>query len=220
METKQVLVVEDDPELSELIGNLLEEKGYRPRTFASQKEFENAGVNVNDFSAFLIDRILPHGCGLDIVRHLREEEATAPILMVAGDSDSLSIVQGLKNGADDYVTKPFNGDVLIARLERLMDRFNRLAGRSFGDLSVDERAFELICGNERVRFTRTEFMIFRPLFKNLNSFIKREELFDGDPAQKSRSLDVHVASIRKKVKSFGLDVETLRGVGYRLSRID
>lgn len=225
MTAKQILVIEDDVHLSEFIGSLLEERGYRPHLFNSQKAFEDSGIDANDFSGFLIDKTLPGEDGLDVVRNLKLKDVHGPILLVTGNQGAENIVQGLRVGADDYVTKPFDANVLIARLERLMERFDSLSGPSVSGssgldgLKLDKSAFEMTSEDQKVRFTRTEFAILQPLFEKAGAFIKRELLFEGDSSQKSRSLDVHIAAIRKKVRPFGLDVETLRGMGYRLSRI-
>lgn len=226
MTAKQILVIEDDVHLSEFIGSLLEERGYRPRLFTSQKDFESSGIDANEFSGFLIDKTLPGEDGLDVVRNLKLKDVHGPILLVTGQLGAENIVQGLRVGADDYVTKPFDANVLIARLERLIERFDSLSGstmvesNAYEGLKLDKSAYELVSGDQRARFTRTEFAILQPLFERIGAFIKREMLFEGDSSQKSRSLDVHIAAIRKKVRPFGLDIETLRGMGYRLNRVN
>lgn len=218
----KLAVVEDDLDLQEVMKDYLQSSGFEVFCFNNSEKFFSY-PNFDTFDGYLVDRKLPGQSGLEVVRTLKAKSVNVPLVMVTGQSEPNEIVEGLEAGADDYITKPFHYQVLVTKLRSLMERFSALKSLNEplklvnGDrLQLLENSLELKSGNEKVRFTRTEFQIFCPLYLKLGLFVRRESLFEGDSLQKSRSLDVHVASIRKKIRAFGLDLETLRGVGYRL----
>ena len=218
----KLAVVEDDLDLQEVMRDYLQNSGFEVTCFSDSEKFFSY-PSFHTFDAYLVDRKLPGQSGLEVVRSLKAKNVNVPVVMVTGQSESNEIVEGLEAGADDYITKPFHYQVLVTKIKSLTERFQALKSLSEplklingGNLQLLENSYELKSGEDKVRFTRTEFQIFCPLFLKLGLFVRRESLFEGDSQQKSRSLDVHVASIRKKIRSFGLDLETLRGVGYRL----
>ncbi|MAV92115.1 MAG: hypothetical protein CL676_11905 [Bdellovibrionaceae bacterium] len=222
----KVAIVEDDLDLQEVMKEFLESSGFDTFCFNDSEQFF-AQASFNQYDAFLVDRKLPGRSGLEVVRALKAKRISGPIIMVTGQSEPNEVVEGLEAGADDYITKPFHYQVLAIKIRNLVERFRALSTMreplrliNGERLQLLENSLELKSGDERVRFTRTEFQIFCPLFLKLGLFVKRESLFEGDSLQKSRSLDVHVAAIRKKIRPFGLDLETLRGVGYRLVEPD
>ena len=222
MATYRIAIVEDDLDLLEILVDYLQRAGFQAMGFESSEKFFSK-MDQEKFDGFLVDRKLPGKSGLEVVRILKTRRPVAPIIMVTGQSEPSEIIEGIEAGADDYITKPFHYQVLVSKLTQLIERFRSLASikeplkmMSGSQLRVIENSLELSDGFDSTRFTKTEFQIFCPLFRRIGSFVKRDELFVPDNAQKSRSLDVHIASIRKKIKPFGLDIETLRGVGYRL----
>lgn len=218
----KIAIVEDDLDLQEVLIDYLQRAGFQATGFESSEKFFSR-MDEEKFDGFLVDRKLPGKSGLEVVRVLKGRKSAAPIIMVTGQSEPSEIIEGIEAGADDYITKPFHYQVLVSKLTQLIERFRSLSSvkeplkmMSGSQLRIIENSLELSDGFDAVRFTKTEFQIFCPLFKRIGSFVKREELFEPESPQKSRSLDVHIASIRKKIKPFGLDIETLRGVGYRL----
>lgn len=222
MRKYRIAIVEDEADLREILIDYLQRAGFEAFGFDSSESFLSEGFG-QKFDGFLVDRKLPGKSGLEVVRTLKNQEVSCPIIMITGLSEPSEIIEGIEAGADDYITKPFHYQVLVSKLTQLIERFRALSSvkepfqlRNGEELRVNENSLELSDGRESVRFTKTEFQIFCPLFRKIGSFVRREELFELESSQKSRSLDVHIASIRKKIKSFGLDIETLRGVGYRL----
>lgn len=225
MDLYKIAIIEDDMDLQEIVIDHLRRSGFEAVGYESHERFFSE-ADIRGFDGFLIDRKLPGKSGLEIVRVLKGMNVVGPIIMVTGQSEPAEIIEGIEAGADDYVTKPFRYDILVSKINQSIERFRSLAQKGHfvevpkkktsNGLFLDENAFELKDGKNAVRFTRTEFQIFKPLFERMGTFVKREELFAPEFSQKSRSLDVHIASIRKKIKAYALDIETLRGVGYRL----
>lgn len=222
MNKYRIAIVEDDLDLLEVLVDYLERAGFSAVGFETSESFF-AKVDEERFDGFLVDRKLPGKSGLEVVRVLKNRRVTAPIIMVTGQSEPSEVIEGIEAGADDYIIKPFHYQVLVTKLSQLIERFRALSSlkepvrmNSGTSLRILENSLELTDGMDAVRFTKTEFQIFCPLFRRIGSFVKREDLFEGEISQKSRSLDVHIAAIRKKIKPYGLDIETLRGVGYRL----
>lgn len=218
----RIAIIEDDIDLQEVLIDYLQRAGFSVVGFDSSEKFFSR-IDEERFDGFLVDRKLPGKSGLEVVRVLKSRRVSAPIIMVTGQSEPSEIIEGIEAGADDYIIKPFHYQVLVTKLTQLIERFKSLASlkepvrmASGTQLRILENSLELTDGMDAVRFTKTEFQIFCPLFRRIGSFVRREDLFEAEAVQKSRSLDVHIASIRKKIKSYGLDIETLRGVGYRL----
>jgi DNA-binding response OmpR family regulator len=222
MSTYRIAIIEDDLDLQEVLIDYLQRAGFQTEGYeSSEKFFERA--DLERFDGFLVDRKLPGKSGLEVVRVLKNKRLSVPIVMVTGQSEPSEIIEGIESGADDYITKPFHYQVLVTKLTQLIERFRSLSSlkeplklMGGNSLRILENSLELTDGMDAVRFTKTEFNIFCPLFRRIGSFVRREDLFENESPQKSRSLDVHIASIRKKIRPFGLDIETLRGVGYRL----
>lgn len=222
MNKYRIAIVEDDLDLLEVLVDYLERAGFSAVGFETSEGFFEK-VDEERFDGYLVDRKLPGKSGLEVVRMLKNRKMAAPIIMVTGQSEPSEVIEGIEAGADDYIIKPFHYQVLVTKLTQLIERFKALSSlkepvrmNSGTSLRILENSLELTDGMDAVRFTKTEFQIFCPLFRRIGSFVKREDLFEGETSQKSRSLDVHIAAIRKKIKPYGLDIETLRGVGYRL----
>lgn len=222
MSNYKIAIVEDDLDLQEILIDYLQRAGFQATGFESSEKFFEK-IDTDKYDGFLVDRKLPGKSGLEVVRTLKNRRVSAPIIMVTGQSEPTEIIEGIEAGADDYITKPFHYQVLVTKLTQLIERFRSLSSikeplklMSGSHLRILENSLELTDGMDTVRFTKTEFQIFCPLFRRIGSFVRREDLFENEAPQKSRSLDVHIASIRKKIRPFGLDIETLRGVGYRL----
>ncbi len=220
--TYRIALVEDDLDLQDILVDYLQRAGFQVRGFESSEKFFAASSDER-FDGYLVDRKLPGKSGLEVVRVLKSKKVVSPIIMLTGQSEPSEVIEGIEAGADDYITKPFHYQVLVSKLTQLIERFRSLSSTrepvrmiNGSHLRILDNSYELSDGMDTVRFTKAEFQIFSPLFRKIGSFVKREELFEAEFSQKSRSLDVHIASIRKKIRPFGLDIETLRGVGYRL----
>ena len=229
----RVLIVEDEPEIAELIRFHVEREGLEARVITSGQE-ALAAIERDPPDAVLLDLMLPDLDGLEICRRLRWESRTRdlPILMVTAKGEEADVVTGIELGADDYITKPFSPKVLMARIKNVLRRRRpdavpeladeagrlRLAG---GSVVIDTDRHTVTAGDRPVDLTVTEFGILRYLASRPGFVRTRDQIIaavhGGNTVLSRRTVDVHVTALRRKLGEFGPLIETVRGVGYRLS---
>jgi len=218
---KTILVVEDEADLRELIGFNLEREGYRCRQAADGEE-ALAEITRAIPDLVILDRMLPNTSGDEVLSQIRRDQRTAaiPVLMLTAKADESDELVGFAMGADDYVTKPFHTEELLARLRALL---RRAAGHSsplieIGDLSVDTRSARAYVNGDPIKLTSHEFRLLRYLAHHPGDVISRTELvehiYDQDFDRDSNTIEVFVGRLRKKIGSDR--IETVRGLGYRL----
>ena len=226
-----MLLVEDEAELARVIARELEAAGFDVRQ-AADGETALASLSSHTPDIVVLDWMLPGIDGLEVLRRLRQTSAL-PVLMLTARSEEIDRVIGLEVGADDYLTKPFGARELIARVRALLRRHARLqemlaADRaegagvlSFGPLDVDPAAHTALLHGTPLDLTRTEFGLLNLLVRNKGRAFSRAYLHDavwGEPAvEGDRSVDNTVLRLRKKLAELGDSIETVWGVGYRLS---
>jgi len=222
--TKEIALVEDETDLAELLKHHLTREGYRVRTF-SDGRLALAGIERSAPDAIILDLMLPGMDGLEICRQLRRRPETAglPILILTARGDDTDHVAGLEVGADDYVTKPVSPRVLIARMRALLRRSMQESEPTeiltIGELRIDSGRHEVAVSGKPVILTHKEFLILRFLAARPGRVRSRAEIVDsisGGPNVLERTIDVHVAAIRRKLGKSGERLETVIGVGYRL----
>lgn len=223
----KVMVVEDERDIRDILKNLLEDEGFQVVAFENgQNILEDLRVNEPDL--LLLDQILPGKTGVEAVREVRSSEkfAKLPIIMVTGLSGEDDKVTALDLGADDYVTKPFYPKELAARIKALARRSDLSDGTGAKDritrdnVVVDFSAHRVTVDGQEVGLTLTEFKILSELLKQSGQVLTRERLREralGNLNVTDRTIDVHMASLRKKLGDVGNQIETVRGVGYRFS---
>jgi two-component system OmpR family response regulator len=212
----RILVVEDEPRLQRSIARALREQAYAVDTV---DDGENALYKAMscDYDAVLLDVMLPAMDGWQVLQRLREHKKT-PVLMLTARDSTADRVQGLDLGADDYLVKPFDLPELLARLRALIRRSagTALAAIDLGDIWVDMRSRTVTCEGRQIRLTAREYSILEYLALHRGKVISRAELYehlvDENDDSLSNLLDVHVFSIRKKLRH-GL-ITTRRGQGY------
>ncbi len=217
-----VLVVDDEPNIVDLLRLYLEREGYRvvaagdgPSAVALHRD-EAPDIVV-------LDLMLPGLDGFEVCRAIRRE-ADTPILMVTARSDDVDAIVGLELGADDYVTKPFNPRALVARVRAILRRADGAtrAGRPIdaGSLHLDPRRREALVGDRVVELRPREFDLLMALARAPGEVLTRDELLSDvwgtDFPGETRTVDVHVAEVRRRLGPDGPPIETVRGVGYRL----
>jgi two-component system response regulator MtrA len=221
-----VLLVEDDRSIREVTAVGLRRAGFEVTTAASGDE-ALAAANSGQFDALVLDVMLPGRDGFEVCREVRRTQRT-PILMLTARADSHDVVTGLELGADDYVTKPFELPVLIARLRAVLRRGAAVDGpelRTVADLEIDEAAFRARRAGRELTLTATEFRLLVQLARRPGQVFTREILLEQvwgyDYLGDSRLVDVAVQRLRAKVDTEGLPplITTVRGVGYRLERL-
>ena len=220
-----VLVIDDEPDIIELIRYNLEKDGFDVRG-AGDGESGVASAFHSPPDVILLDLMLPGMDGLEVCRRIRSDVRTAgvPIIMLTARGSEPDRIVGLEMGADDYVTKPFSPRELTARVKALLRRTSsrEIEPEVFrrGDLRIDLSRREVLCGETPITVTATEFKLLQFLASRPGRVFSRGELIDGvlgrDVAVLDRTVDVHVVSLRKKLNRCGHLIETVRGFGYRL----
>ena len=222
MDSRAVLVVDDDPELADLLSTVLSMAGHSVSTAASLAEARTAlRVTVPDLA--LIDLGLPDGSGHDLVAHLSSHHPEVGIIVVTADGREDEHVRGLKSGADDVVGKPFRVSTLLARVEAVLRRRGATAGApdvvEVGDLTIDCDAVVAFRRGTALDLTATEFRLLEHLARNAGRVLSKAQLLDeiwgydfgGDGAVVER----FVSTLRKKLGEPEL-LQTVRGFGYSL----
>ncbi len=221
----RVLVVEDDPKILSFVRKGLEEQGFTVEASADGDQ----GLQLASGSAFdaiVLDIMLPGRDGLSILRALRAQKNTVPVLLLTARSALGERVEGLELGADDYLTKPFFMEELIARIHALVRRASgeQLSVLQAADLVVHLITREVKRGETSIELTKREFNLLELLMRSPGRVFTRTQIlehvwgYDFDP--QTNVVDVYVRRVRKKIDSTPADslVETVRGVGYRLRR--
>jgi len=219
----RVLIVEDDREIADYIGRGLQEEGN-----SVEVRFDGAaGLRAAQASAYdilVMDVMLPHMDGLEVTRRLRLENISTPILLLTGRDSVQDVVKGLDAGADDYLTKPFSFEVLLARL-RARTRSGQNGARQklrYSDLAMDLETHEARRGKSILNLTRTEFAILETLVRSAGRVVTRQRLIETvwgqDREIGSNNLDVFIRFLRVKVDAPNQPrlIHTVRGVGYCL----
>jgi len=228
MRKSTLLVIEDDPDIVELLRYNLEREGFRVLV-ATDGEKGLAEAVRQQPELVLLDLMLPGLDGLEVCRRLRANDATRSlaVLVLTAKSEEADVVIGLEMGADDYLTKPFSPRELIARVRALLRRLQRGAlepGRTRVELHglvLDLTRHEVLHEGAPVPLTRAEFRLLWTLVQRPGRVYSRNELVDeitaGEALIIDRNVDVHVSAIRKKLGDAGKVIATVRGVGYKCS---
>ena len=220
--TFTVLVAEDDPEIRTALVRILSYEGYEVIAVNDGAAALEAVVE-QEVDLMVLDVMMPFVDGLDVCRKVRSKGDRTPILMLTARHETQDRVAGLDAGADDYLAKPFELDELLARLRALLRRVADTdddAPMQVGELRLDPRRHEVLRGGERIELTRTEFEILHLLMRNEGLVLERAVMYDRiwgyDFGSSSRSLDVHVGYLRRKLEDGDRPrmVETVRGVGF------
>ena len=223
----RILVVEDDKKVASFLEKGLREEGYSVDV-AHDGTDGLLNAHVHDYDLLVLDVMLPGKTGLEIVRSLRSRESSVPVLLLTARSDQGDIVLGLDAGADDYLTKPFGFDELVARVRALLRRggSSRADRLLYDDLELDRVTHKAHRGGVRLDLTPKEFQLLEFLMLNPERVVRRTELLEKvwdlnfDPM--SNVVDVHVGHLRRKLRAAGDDplVHTVRGVGYAFRKDD
>jgi two-component system alkaline phosphatase synthesis response regulator PhoP len=217
-----ILVVDDEAHIVDLLRLYLEREGYRVRS-ASSGEAALAEVRGHAPALVILDVMLPGIDGFEVCRRLRAE-SQVPVLMLTARDEDLDKILGLELGADDYLTKPFNPREVVARVRAILRRGEPVgAGEPVvhvGTLVVDAARREVYVGEQRVELRAKEFDLLLHLARHRGLARTREQLLSQvwgyDFEGQTRTVDVHVAHLRKKIAGASAQIETITGVGYKL----
>lgn len=222
---KMIYLVEDDDSIRELVVYTLNSTGLEAKGFDRPSEFWEA-VKEEKPSLAMLDLMLPEESGIDILKKLREDTQTEklPVIIVTAKSSEYDKINGLESGADDYIAKPFSMMEMVARVKALLRRTETKTNDKeyvIGNLYVCPSKHIVKVDGEEVILTLKEFEMLNLLLENRGIVLTRDQLlnkiwgysFDGE----SRTVDVHVRTLRQKLGSAGDVVKTIRGVGYKIS---
>ena len=219
----RVLIIEDDRMLARLVERTLGDAGFTVDVTRSADEGRDAAL-ASVYDAVLLDLELPDRSGLEVVRTLRREGRDVPVLIMTGRDDDQDIVRGLDAGADDYLLKPVNPEVLKARLRAAVRRggANRTDQLVIGDLAMNRLARTVLGNGKDVSLTPKEFAMLEHLMLRAEEVVSRTELLEHvwnmkfDPG--SNVVDAHVARLRQKLRGITRpEIRTSRGVGFVLT---
>jgi DNA-binding response OmpR family regulator len=220
MERGTILVVDDEPNIADLVELYLRRDGYRV-VKAARREEVVAAVNTHRPRLVVLDVGLPDIDGLEVCRRLRQTSQVPVIFLTARDGE-VDRVLGLELGGDDYLTKPFSPAELVARVKAVLRRVDGGASPEVvqaGRVTIDTGRREVLIDDAPVEFTTKEFDLLRFLAERPGLALSRQQILDGvwgyDWFGDARTVDVHIAQVRKKLGDAVL-IKTVRGVGYRL----
>jgi two-component system, OmpR family, phosphate regulon response regulator PhoB len=221
-----VLVVEDEAAIATMLRYNLEKQGYRVAE-ASDGQEALTRIQEQQPDIVLLDWMLPLMSGIEVCRQIRRKPSTRdlPVIMVTARTEDHDAVRGLNTGADDYITKPFNIDALLARMRALLRRSNAVPDKGhlvFHDIEMDLSSHRVTRNSRRVHLGPTEFRLLEFFMQHPRRVFSREELLDAvwghDIHVEPRTVDVHIRRLRKSMNNDGeLDlVRTVRAAGYSL----
>lgn len=220
-----IYIVEDDVNIREIERYALKNSGFEVHGFECGKELYKA-VEKHVPNLILLDIMLPNEDGLDILTELRSKKATksVPIIMVAAKTTELDKVKGLDLGADDYITKPFGVMELISRVKALLRRTESLDETTVltnGEIVIDTDKHSVTANGEHCELTYKEFELLKLLLLNRGIVLTRDKIMDQvwgfEYEGESRTVDMHIKTLRQKLGTAGGSIKTVRNVGYMLS---
>lgn len=217
----KILIIEDDVSINKILSYELKSKDYHVDSLYDGKEAVDA-IMSDQYDLILVDWMLPTKDGITIIREARDKGYIKPMILLTARSEEDDIIQGLEAGADDYLTKPFRGTVLIARIEAHLRRYHQHFKKilEFQNLKIDLGKHEVYVQDQEVVLTKVEFDLLKMFMERKEETVSREELldkiwgfqYDGD----TRIVDVHVFKLKSKLKAADVHFRSVRGVGYKL----
>ena len=226
---QKILLIEDEPDIRKTLVYNIAREGYDVTTASSLSEGKQH-IDLASFSLIILDLMLPDGSGLDLCRDIKSDanKSNIPIIILTAKDDEVDKVVGFELGADDYVTKPFSVRELILRIKAVLKRGKTQPEsleikRQFGELVIDIESHETFVNNEPIVLTALEFKLLLQLIDRRGRVQSRDQLLSdvwGYSADvTTRTVDTHIKRLREKLGPMGKYVQTIRGVGYKFSRM-
>ncbi len=225
---KTIFVVDDEPDIIELVDLHLNKAGFRVKSF-------EVGIDMLSYLAkvipdlIVLDLMLPDYDGLELCKLLKKDDKYShiPIIMLTARSDEMDRVLGLEIGADDYITKPFSTRELVARVKAVLrrdDKVSKVNKVNFNDLlEIDFLKYEVTVQGIKIDLTSTEFKILRLLAEKPGWVFSRESILDSlgvnEKGVLDRTVDVHIKNLREKLSSAGKLIKNIRGIGYKIDNV-
>ncbi len=221
-----IYILEDDDNIRKLINYSLTSQDFEVKDFSLPSDFWSALEDCQP-QLLLLDIMLPQEDGISILKKLRSNPKTSgiPVIMLTAKDSEYDIVTGLDAGADDYVTKPFGMMALVSRIKAVLRRYEKNNSQKellqSGSLKIDENQHTVFNDNQQLFLTVKEFDLLVLLLKNRGNVLSREQLlehiWDISTDVESRTVDVHIRTLRQKLGDAGNSIETIRGVGYKFN---
>ena len=219
-----IYIVEDDTEIKELESYALINSEFSVQGFERGKELFDA-LTMKIPALILLDIMLPDEDGIHILKKIRSTMAyrDIPVIMVTAKTTEIDAVKGLDMGADDYITKPFGVMELVSRVKAVLRRTQKAEHQQiliYKNIVIDEAQHKVFVDDEEIELTYKEYEVLKLLIINKGIVLTRDKIMESiwgyDFEQGNRTVDVHIQSLRKKVKSAGVHIKTIRNVGYKV----
>ncbi|MES2525583.1 MAG: response regulator transcription factor [Bdellovibrionota bacterium] len=215
---KNVAIIEDEQNIAEMLSYMLSKNSFIPNVYHSAEEYFMA-KKFDTASAYIVDLNLPGINGINIIKFIRSHDKISPIFIISGTLSDKVVTEGLDAGADDYVMKPFNPNVLLMKLENASRKVRKLREESLNDgLKIIDESHTVVKDGTFILLTGREYLIVKKLFEAKSNCVSREALIDNFPGEDVtvRTIDTHICSARKKLKRAQISIRTIRGVGYAM----
>ncbi len=226
---QKILIVDDEEHIVQMLDINVRAQGYESICAYSGEQALEAAVSRKP-DIILLDVMMPGMDGIEVCHRLKSQSDTRsiPVIMVSAKSEEYDKIAGLEGGADDYVIKPFNLQELFLRIRAALRQVEILSGSNdgiyqIGSVQLDTQKYQVTSDSTRIDLTLTEFRMLHMFFQQPGNIVTREtlisEIFELEPSQMGRSLDVHIRNLRKKLDASdasGCCIETVRGIGYTI----
>lgn len=219
-----ILIIEDEYSLADAVAETLKKEKFNICIKINGEEGEDEALT-GIYDLILLDVMLPKKSGFEILRYLRQEKIKTPIIMLTAKSEIDDKLNGLENGADDYVTKPFSMRELMARIKAVLKRTNNIEDANcleFGDIKLDLKTAKLKCNDNEIQISGKELELLEQLLLNKNQILSRENLLERIWGYESdaeyNNVEVYITFIRRKLKLIdsNVNIKAVRGIGYKL----
>lgn len=224
----KILIIEDEYSLADAIAETLKKENFTTNIITNGEEGENEALT-NVYDLILLDVMLPQKDGFEILRSLRKEKIETPIIMLTAKSEIYDKLNGLENGADDYITKPFHMRELIARIKVILKRKINIEDTNileYSDLKLDLRIGKMSANNTEIAINGKELDLLEILLLNKNQIVNREilanKIWGYNSEAEYNNVEVYVSFLRKKLKLLKskVKIKAVRGIGYKLEEED
>ncbi|MCR5217091.1 response regulator transcription factor [Treponema sp.] len=219
-----IYILEDDESIRKLISYSLQSQGYETEGFERPSHFWEA-IEKALPQLILLDIMLPEEDGISILKKIRSSSKTTaiPVIMLTAKDTEYDVVTGLDSGADDYITKPFGMMNLVSRIKAVLRRYDKNKAKKeklqYSGITIDENQHSVYAGDRQIFLTVKEFDLLLLLMKNRGNVLTREQLMESiwelSSDVESRTVDVHIRTLRQKLGEYEKNIETIRGVGYK-----
>ncbi len=223
-----ILIIEDEYSLADAVAETLKNENFNVCIKTNGEDGEDEALTEN-YDLILLDVMLPKKNGFEILKYLRQEKINTPVIMLTAKSELEDKLEGLEHGADDYITKPFSMRELMARIKAVLKRANNIENTDlleFGDLKLDLKNANLICGSNEIQIGGKELELLEQLLINKNQVLSRENLIERiwgfESEAEYNNVEVYITFIRRKLKLIesSVNIKAVRGIGYRLEIIN